>query len=188
MPNWCYNNVRIMGSKNDIDNIIKKYTELIRKEVVLCSEKIIPYPRDYLLKRAFFINNNDDDNKMKEIERLNVTEKEHKQILLWKLNNEKEIVEEIENFWYDWNRLNWGSKWGICNCSDCNIVKMKHDKLSIQWNFETAWSCATPFVEQISKDYPNVKIYYSADEESRTFKFESVWKNGQEVRFKDLLK
>lgn len=60
--------------------------------------------------------------------------------------------------WYDWAYNNWGTKWNAC--------KVSIDKDSTEFYFETAWSVATPIIEQLSKIFPNVefKVEY-ADED-----------------------
>lgn len=43
MPNWCYNSVSIVGSKNDIDDIMEKYFD----SKCISFNKVIPYPEEY---------------------------------------------------------------------------------------------------------------------------------------------
>lgn len=42
--------------------------------------------------------------------------------------------------WWDWNNLNWGTKW---NCSDY-FLKIEDDKVIL--NFDTAWTAPFPII------------------------------------------
>ena len=62
------------------------------------------------------------------------------------------------NWWYTWNIKNWGTKWGgYCN------VKISDN----EYEFQTAWSAAFKIVEEIHKNFNDIKIEFTyADEDS----------------------
>ena len=58
--------------------------------------------------------------------------------------------------WYDWRRVNWGTKWNACDIDvDGNQIR-----------FDTAWSAPEPVYRKIAEMFPdyNIEIVY-ADED-----------------------
>ena len=54
------------------------------------------------------------------------------------------------NNWYDWNLTNLGTKW---NVSDAYYTKNENE---IIYEFETAWSPPTSWLEKTANKYPNL--------------------------------
>ena len=52
--------------------------------------------------------------------------------------------------WYDWNCKNWGTKWNACRSSASDDGS--------HYEFETAWSVASPVLEALSAKFPKAKI------------------------------
>lgn len=73
--------------------------------------------------------------------------------------------------WYDWCRINWGTKWNAYNY--CEI-----DEDTIQ--FQTAWSMPEPIIEALSKAYPDEEVEVMwADEDTGANTGKSTYKNGK---------
>lgn len=79
-------------------------------------------------------------------------------------------VKNSPNWWYTWNIENWGSKWGgYC-----------YERPSIAtFVFETAWAPCPIIIESMSEQFPNVKIVYKwADEDTGHNCGESIYRGG----------
>lgn len=72
--------------------------------------------------------------------------------------HEEDGFNDNPNWWYNWNRNNWGTKWN----------SYSHEKES--WNtftFETAWSGVPHLMLEISKAFPEIEFEYEyADEDT----------------------
>ena len=64
--------------------------------------------------------------------------------------------EEKEN-WYDWQRMNWGTKWDIDSCYPSYASSDEYT-----YEFQTAWSPPTELIQNILHDFPGLcfDIYY----------------------------
>lgn len=79
------------------------------------------------------------------------------------------IAEYGANNWYDWMHQNWGTKWGIYDCTTDD---------GFEFHYDTAWSPATSFYENISERYPSLTFYHEyADEGGGFVGFERI-RNG----------
>jgi hypothetical protein len=68
---------------------------------------------------------------------------------------------DTEYNWYVFNNREWGTKW------DANDVELLEDnKTSLHYKFDTAWSPPTPVIKELSRQYPELTITLSYEEES----------------------
>lgn len=75
----------------------------------------------------------------------------------------KNFIKGVENYleygfatWYNWCVQNWGTKW---NASDCEKTDTN------TYEFITAWSGVASLIQQMSVDFPEVKIHYEYSSE-----------------------
>lgn len=59
--------------------------------------------------------------------------------------------------WYDWACQNWGTKWNAGSAEE-PVVEKEDGLTRATLNFETAWSCPVPIIEELSNTYPDVTI------------------------------
>jgi hypothetical protein len=81
------------------------------------------------------------------------------------------------DWWYNWNVANWGTKW---NCGE-----VWHDRADdmntagrTSYNFETAWSPASPVIEALAKQFPTLTITHRYCEGGMGFAGEVVYERG----------
>lgn len=75
--------------------------------------------------------------------------------------------------WYDWSIKNWGTKW---NAHDTII----NDPSEATVYFHTAWSAPIPFLDALSKQYPDLSFdYMFADEDMGCNTGKMVIRNGK---------
>lgn len=65
----------------------------------------------------------------------------------------KDILDQgYDPFGYDWQKANWGVKWGACN------VKLKKDNGALIYYFETAWYPPVDFIKKVSGLFPKLQF------------------------------
>jgi hypothetical protein len=75
------------------------------------------------------------------------------------------IAAGYESAGYDWERTNWGCKWGACEAT-----------LTDEWagtliySFETAWSPPVTFLEKLAPQWPTLTFLLDYEEMSMGFK------------------
>lgn len=157
MPNYVYSTLSLSGSAEDIKNFREKFEE----EGKLRATNVIPYPKEFDLL----------DKKGRKEKLTPIEERELTLIgLEGKYNTNRDGFNQGG---YDWCCINWGTKWGFC---DCSVDEEEDDFLS--YGFETAWSPITPVIFEMSRQFPNVEFTYFCDEEGGAFRFEEIYNNG----------
>lgn len=66
-----------------------------------------------------------------------------------------------KNNWYDWNRLNWGTKWNSYGYSGDGIKDFDGKTIT----FETAWNSVPCIIKKLSEQYPDIEFEYSYSDE-----------------------
>jgi len=79
--------------------------------------------------------------------------------------------------WYDWNIKNWGTKWGAYDAGEWSIMAK-----CAEISYQTAWSPATAFYINASKQFPTLSFtHYFADEGGGFLGHETI-KNGKVIK------
>lgn len=150
MPNWCFNQLTVTGTKEELIHFIenglygyeavyalnefeKKFSQDQTRgtKLVPTMNKIIPVPQD-VLDRGY------------------------------------------SDAGYDWQIENWGTKWDFCEFTAHNL---EHDLkqaepnsiLSLFFNFDTAWSTNEKWVLKASELFPKLIFDLSYEEEAGFF-------------------
>ncbi|MBI5818298.1 MAG: hypothetical protein HZA88_04860 [Verrucomicrobia bacterium] len=78
----------------------------------------------------------------------------------------KEVLEAgYDKAGYDWEKLNWGCKWGACNCQ-----VVDEDAGRIVYNFDSAWCPPVEFIETAAKLWPTLTLLLEYEELGMAFK------------------
>ena len=89
MPNWCYNDISVRGTEQQIKDFISKYDLVFGENKSFDFNKIIPEPRT-----------------------LEECPKKY-------IRHDSDHIEELEDKpwfnWYDWHCDFWGTKWNACD-------------------------------------------------------------------------
>lgn len=88
--------------------------------------------------------------------------------------NDRFIKQYGVNNWYDWKVKNWGTKWGAY---DTNEWDVSDEYASI--SYHTAWSAATSFIVNASKQFPLIKFKHSFADEGGSFLGFEIIQNGE---------
>jgi hypothetical protein len=134
MPNHCSQDLFVSGGKADLEAFIEHAKE---EDVLLSANKFIPYPEKYkkLDKEA---------------------EEARKE---WKKDRTKpypQISDGFNSGGYEWRISNWGTKWGIY---DCSVTRTGN---SLKYCFNSAWSPASNIILAMSEKFPDLtfKLHY----------------------------
>jgi|SRR6185503_12794166 Ferredoxin-like domain in Api92-like protein len=85
----------------------------------------------------------------------------------------QDAVKHLPDWWYTWNTKHWGSKWGGYG--------YEQEAINI-FTFETAWSSAIKIIDKMASAFPEVLIEYEwADEDTSRNCGKRQYKNGKLV-------
>ena len=62
--------------------------------------------------------------------------------------------------WYDWSRINWGTKWNAYN-TDLEYI----DECEVVIYFQTAWSGVSDIIKELTERYPQLIFEYAYSDE-----------------------
>lgn len=163
MPNWCSNNLVIRGDKTKITDLIGRVTKTDDNGNVYYDilGSLLPTPIELIETMAGGYGRNEDGTKKPEQIELEAKE----QANIEKFGNKN---------WYDWNIVNWGTKWGD---SDTHIVAQYEDM--VEFAFETAWSPPETGIAKISELFPELSFVVSYTEEGMDFYGATAFRNGE---------
>jgi len=139
MPNWCSNTLQVSGDTEILKDFVKKSSN----NGAFTLEGLYPTPEELNQQSSPQVYRGDEnDEKSKE-------EYEQKIKLL--------RLKYGHTCWYEWRIHNWGTKW---DASDSTILENSDTLFEV--SFETAWAPPSPWVEYVSKLYPELTfiIYY----------------------------
>lgn len=145
MPNWC-NNLLTMKSKNR--KLLNEVQSSVSKGIRADQEKGLlnhfrPMPDDLTDTVKGF------DNSIPE----------------WQKKSSKLLEEKhgADN-WYDWAVKNWGTKWDVLTCYDCNVISLDNGVWMLSIQFESAWSPPEEAIEYFVKHVRKTIDSMSEDE------------------------
>jgi hypothetical protein len=174
MPNWCENNLSIVGKAEDMIPFLKVITQKVHEDNrVLETDQsdwditkfesgdfhllhtLYPTPEDLLIGDASF-------------------GKDSPQQIA---NKEKHGYAD----WYDWRINHWGCKWGETSLSIGQEYTVDSDGLAvIAFNFETPWGPPIEAFDKISKDYPKLVFCLYYEEPGMAFCGNNIWAEGEQ--------
>ena len=136
MPNWCENDLRVSGKKEDL----KKFIKFMKGENGnLDFNSFVPYPAKYRKM----------DEEYNKIQMMNEIKRE----MFFSLHPKKRDMKDGYNAGgYEWCCNNWGTKWNAANVDMQKFSALSETVVLI--NFDTAWSPPVQIVLSMSKKFP----------------------------------
>jgi hypothetical protein len=166
MPNWCYNETELLGSEQDLKEIMRlaqqtQYEleevdgELKSYETPFAMNGIIPMPSS--LENTKSSSGLDD---------------------FAKAIAGDQTVQYKD--WYHWRLAHWGTKWDL-NPETTQVSPMivQDGNATIEITYDTAWSPVCDFWLQVSKLFPNVRIDNRYYEEGCNFIGQAIFEGGE---------
>lgn len=136
MPNWCFNNLGISGSKKDVEKVlefIKGVPDSEGNDVVFDFNEVVPMPKE--------LENTVSPARGKEVAR------------------QKKLAKKYgQGNWYDWRFENWGTKWNSDSGEIIDNWPCMDDRKTTkkEIHFSTAWSPPEPVVKALAMKFPKV--------------------------------
>ena len=166
MPNWVFNHLTIKGSEEDITKVKaqlnKPFTRQFKEddEPTLYSNPVIAFwniiaPPEDKIDEYFGVHGYADGKKQG----------------------------DSEYNWYNFNRDKWGTKWDIGVADKVRYPEtelQEETNTKLHYKFDTAWSRPTPAIEELSRQYPELEITLSYEEEGE-WGGEIEYLDGEEV-------
>lgn len=187
MPNWCYNTIKVQGSKENTERFIRYFNEKGFESYIPIPEPLKRFNTEtsshYLLLEKFFKINYYElysNDKCKELILLNLEtlviqnsiSEEEKQLAT-------EIIECLKTGYYSWYEFgirNWSTKW---NAWDIEVT------CENTLNFVTAWSPPVNFLLYVSK-IENLCFELRCVDITGGWAFEFLINNGEIISEKDI--
>ena len=146
MPNWCTNEVTIIGDEEDLT----KFRNFVKSEKEPFSfQSVMPIPIELKGTRSpTTIVPQEEYDSWVDDTNLGVG----KPITL-EMSNRFEREYGFDN-WYDWQTTNWGTKW------DVSDVEMEDSISWVDYKFETAWSPPEGIYNELTKLFTTVDIIW----------------------------
>jgi hypothetical protein len=85
------------------------------------------------------------------------------------------------DWWYNWNCANWGTKWNAGEVWNDRTDNGETTEGTTSYNFETAWSPASPVIEALAEQFPTLTITHRYCEGGMGFAGEAVYERGSLV-------
>lgn len=142
MPNWCSNELAVIGKKEDVDRFYNSF-----KDSGEMFQKNIPTPEELLNTKASFEEFPKDDTEA------------------YDLYEKYGAVD-----WYYWRISNWGTKWDVDELQ--LTEDDYHEKSGVQhyaFRFNTAWSPPEEGIKKLSELYKNVLFHLQFEEPGMCF-------------------
>jgi len=166
MPNWVFNHLTIKGSEEDITKVKaqlnKPFTRQFKEddEPTLYSNPVIAFwniiaPPEDKIEEYFGVHGYADGKKQG----------------------------DSEYNWYNFNRDKWGTKWdvAVADKESYSETSLADDEPThLRYRFDTAWSPPTPAIQELSRQYPELEITLSYEEEGE-WGGEIEYLDGEEV-------
>ena len=152
MPNWCYNNLEVQGTKEDMKEFYDKFKSNTKDDFDF--EWFVPMPDVFKnIKVGGCTIDGVQYNNWIEHDDGTKTGLSDTQI---------EILKEEYGAkdWYDWSLNEWGCKW---NCSQIEVLDVDDSLFLIK--FETPWSPPEAFLSTFSEMFPNLDYRLEWEEE-----------------------
>ena len=165
MPNWCYNKVTIRANeqtRNEIKKFLKGkvyYRPFARNEgevTPLESADTIFSFHNVIPQPDALLDPEDPRRKTNDVMK----------------NGNKDVMPD----WYNWRVENWGTKWDVTD------IAFHETKVSMSYEFDTAWSPPTDVIRALSELFPTAYITHTYKEPGMGFGGCMAFKDGDLMR------
>ena len=183
MPNWCNNEVLVVGEGTEVGNFgcragileVNENSFTIQNDPMFNIANFVPEPNyDEVEVEPYFIS----------IARKNLGDKLAEEALeKWK--NDKVDTDNTRTGWWDWRIANWGIKWDIGNVHNVRFEEIEeytNDDLllvSLNFTFTSPWGPPMEGLETLSGYYPTLLFIIQYSEPGCDFAGEAVYNNGK---------
>lgn len=140
MPNWFYFSLQVIGKEKDVDAFVENVKGTKKYET-----------EGYEFDFNHFIPQPEN------IFRGGLS-----------MQDKERLDKEGTPNWYDWNYVNWGTKWNAC-CDDFERGAINGSPHFAKYYLRTAWADPRPVIMKLIEMYKNLDIYIEGEEESNAY-------------------
>lgn len=164
MPNWCSNDVTVLGASDDLEEferfLVKAHLDTFEKQQESLDiedkfglfNRLVPMPDELRGTTASVSEPNELVNAIKGNREIDYTD------------------------WYTWSIANWGTKWDV-SPRFCERIDN-----ALELSYDTAWAPALHVWEQVSKEFPSLLIKINYVEEGMAFIGEAWYEDGDTIK------
>jgi len=153
MPNWCENDLSIIGSKEELDRLVEYVTG---ERDIFSFNAILPMPEELQGTRspATIVTQEEYDNYGPPSNGYDVGKPITKEM-------SDRLIEQygVDN-WYDWANNVWGTKWDTTGGTS-----VRHNETELTYCFETAWCPPEGIYEELTMQFPTLEFSLHWSEE-----------------------
>lgn len=167
MPNWCYNNIDIIGDRDELQRFVDATKTTTEEGTVQHGlNHLFPIPAELQATPSAWYGDAEKQAEQTALEQANIAKYGYKD-------------------WYDWACAdkNWSTKWGACDfewtsfdMDDNYIVGPTEPYISATYN--SAWGPADGLIRNISAKFPKLIFTVVSTEESDAFVCYSIFRGG----------
>lgn len=159
MPNYVQNEVRINGTKDELEEVRR----FLNGESAFDFHNLIPEPKELLTYRSPLAS----PDAIRYV--AEHSSNENAPYSADVLANARRALSNIERFgapdWYEWRCINWGTKW---NAGDVS-VKYEENAGELLFEFLTAWTWPEPIFLALINRFPTLGIQWDFHEETEGY-------------------
>lgn len=182
MPNWCYNNLSVLGPAEDR----KQFLKAIEDGSDYRLAKLVPMPIELEGTESPTPKSPEPHpNWTESLAKGEITQEWHDELVARNIERYKagQVALAATGYtdWYAWANDVWGTKWG-----DCDTEFTEHDSKQYEFRYRTAWGpFADSFWGKVTAQYPTLSFIISCTEESNAFLACWAYANGEQVYFEE---
>lgn len=170
MPNWCENDLLVIGRPSSLAKFKKKAKT---RSSALSLQKLIPIPEELQDTQSppRIVPDKDIRKAIIEHKARNSLYRSGRPI---SASESEELIKKYgANNWYDWQVLNWGTKW------DIEAILNNEEEGKLGFTFNSAWSPPIQAFQTISRQFPELDFKLKYSETGMGFYGNAKFKRGQ---------
>ena len=168
MPNWVYNGLTIEGNPEQVKSLIKQMNKPFVHSITPVGDLSFDVKQTKYVNPIFAFHNIYNYRDAGITDEVYHGQPPHDKTM-------KDWFKFEGNDWYNFNVREWGTKW---DARDVDLLE--DDETYLHYKFDTAWSPPTPAIEELSRQYPELEITLSYEEEGE-WGGEIEYLDGEEV-------
>ena len=190
MPNHTATKLEVRGTSKEIADVIQYVgnPEGGEDENLFSCDKIIPMPKElrWISSPVKIVSKEEYEKKI--LERVGKKEGHDFGLPLTKELQEKYLNDYGADNWYDWANAKWGTKWGVYEVGQWQVLKEKKCTVATI-TFLSAWSPIIPIIpvmDVLAEKFPNLEFSLKYSDEGGGFLGVKHWVDGHNSGGSDL--
>lgn len=153
MPNWCYNNIDIIGDRDELQRFVDATKTTTEEGTVQHGlNHLFPIPAELQATPSAWYGDAEKQAEQTALEQANIAKYGYKD-------------------WYDWQYARWGTKWGDCDTDllDEDPFVTPDGRSHIRFVFQTPWGPPLEGIAHITTLFPTLEFGIAYYEDGMDF-------------------